>query len=524
MVPVNSLVALFRRRACWIVFAVLAVLIVGIRWNYRFEPLERDITAYAVIGQELLTGRPLYSDLWDHKPPGVHLIFAGATAIVGPGVPAVLLVNVVLSLALLGALMMAARAIGGSRCAIICGVLWTFVGGDLGLQANQPNVELAINLCIALALSISLLPQSRKTGRVPAVTGLLTAASILLKPVAVAQFGALAAVELSDRWMSGNRKETVSFLGRWLGCAVAGVTTVMTWAVLRGGFEPVWDAVVRYNLAYTRGNLFGNLVEMARIGTHLPLESAVIIGLLALPAIEGCRVMAPPQRHRILAVLVGSAIAVAAPGRFFPHYYQLLLPPLVVAAAAGLSHLLDLAGAKKTMAFAVLLMVTIIEVASYRYSPEQWSRQKYGEEFLNERSLATQLQSHLDPGEAFWQLGTSPGLYLLTKTVPASGVLYDNPLREGSPVKDRLGARVIADLSRAAPRWVVVRNVHDDRGIMQWLRENYRRAEVTLYVERFSLWTRRESTTPESPSGVVFSDDFEAGRHAGWISSQVGGR
>jgi hypothetical protein len=85
-----------RRHALWITFAVLVLWIFATRWTLQYEPLERDITTYAVAGREILTGRVLYSDLWDHKPPGIHLIFAGATALVGPGVPAVLLVNVAL--------------------------------------------------------------------------------------------------------------------------------------------------------------------------------------------------------------------------------------------------------------------------------------------------------------------------------------------------------------------------------------------------------------------------------------------
>ncbi|MBD3854895.1 MAG: glycosyltransferase family 39 protein, partial [Acidobacteria bacterium] len=294
---------LTQRHAIWITFAVLALWTTATRWTLQYEPLERDITTYAVAGREILAGRALYSDLWDHKPPGIHLIFAGATALVGPGVPAVLLVNVALSIIVMGGLMSAARRIAGTPGAIIVGVLWAIVGGDLGLQANQPNVELPMNACIAWALAASFTGRSRSTFSAAWATGALTACGILLKPVVVAPLGLLAVVDASERWRQGGAPATLDFLGRWFAGVFLGLVPVMTWCVLRAGYEPVWDALVRYNLAYGEGRLLANLFEFLHIWTFLPLKSGLVIGLLTLVAISGLREMNASQRSRILAVL-----------------------------------------------------------------------------------------------------------------------------------------------------------------------------------------------------------------------------
>ena len=45
------------------------------------EPLERDLTTYAVIAHEMLEGKALYSELWDHKPPAIHVTYAAAELI-----------------------------------------------------------------------------------------------------------------------------------------------------------------------------------------------------------------------------------------------------------------------------------------------------------------------------------------------------------------------------------------------------------------------------------------------------------
>ena len=512
---------LTQRHAIWITFAVLALWTTATRWTLQYEPLERDITTYAVAGREILAGRALYSDLWDHKPPGIHLIFAGATALVGPGVPAVLLVNVALSIIVMGGLMSAARRIAGTHGAIIVGVLWAIVGGDLGLQANQPNVELPMNACIAWALAASFTGRSRSTFSAAWATGALTACGILLKPVVVAPLGLLAVVDASERWRQGGAPATLDFLGRWFAGVFLGLVPVMTWCVLRAGYEPVWDALVRYNLAYGEGRLLANLFEFLHIWTFLPLKSGVVIGLLTLVAISGLREMNASQRSRILAVLVGSAIAVAAPGRFYPHYFQLLLPPLVLAAAIGLTHALSRTGVKRIIALTAVAALGIIQLQSLRLPADEWSRQKYGEVFLDERRLAVHLKKYLNPGDSFWQLGAQPGLYLLTETVPASGVLYDYPLLQNSPVRERLAARVIVDLAKSRPRTIVVHDRGGDRGILEWIRKHYRIIDDVSPVERYWLLALDDSKSlnhyrlSDSPELPILVDGFGDGTTTG---------
>jgi hypothetical protein len=57
---------------------VLCGLLVLLRLHTYDEPLERDITTYAVIGHELLGGKALYTELWDHKPPAIYVTYAAA--------------------------------------------------------------------------------------------------------------------------------------------------------------------------------------------------------------------------------------------------------------------------------------------------------------------------------------------------------------------------------------------------------------------------------------------------------------
>lgn len=523
--PASNWTEILRCHALWITFILLALWITGTRWMLRYEPLDRDISAYAVVGRELLEGRRLYSDLWDHKPPGIHLIFAGATALVGPGVSAVYLVNVAFSIAVLGGLMRAGHRLAGKPGAILSGVLWVAVGADLGLQANQPNVELPLNACVAWALAVSLGGWPRRTGVKAIATGGLTAFGLLLKPVAGAPLGLLAVSEAVERWRRDGPAVSIAFLGRWFGAGVCGVAAVMTWAVLNAGFEAVWDALIRYNMAYKQGTLIANLYGLPGIGHHLPTSSVVVIGLLAIAAVSGLVRMETKDRRCVLAVVLGSVLAVAAPGRFYPHYYQLLLPSLVLAAAVGLSKALIKPTARRFAAITMLAFLGSIQVSSLRLPPDEWSRRKYGDVFLDEVRLADYLETHLEPGDFFWQLAAQPGLYLLTETVPSSGVVYDYPLLPRSPVRYRLARRVLADLKESPPTKVLIRRGHlgkVESGFGAWIRHNYHVVEDDCPVNEFRLWTLRMPKPPGSQLAPVpldppiLSDDFEDGTTGSW--------
>ena len=63
---------------------VLAVLFVLVRaLPILSDPLGRDQGTYLTIGQGLLEGKQLYRDLWDNKPPGIFIAYAGIAKLFG---------------------------------------------------------------------------------------------------------------------------------------------------------------------------------------------------------------------------------------------------------------------------------------------------------------------------------------------------------------------------------------------------------------------------------------------------------
>src|SRR5437667_2021107 len=133
----------------------LCALILSLRLHTYSEPLERDLTSYAVIAHEMLNGKNLYSDLWDHKPPAIHVTYAAAELIAGYGRNSIILMNVAAAIATLLACYFAGSAGGrGPLAGLVAATLWTLASGDLAIEGNQPNTEVFLNALLTAAFAI----------------------------------------------------------------------------------------------------------------------------------------------------------------------------------------------------------------------------------------------------------------------------------------------------------------------------------------------------------------------------------
>ena len=161
------------------------------------EPLDRDITTYAVIAHGMLDGRQIYTDIWDHKPPALYVTYALAELAVGYGPKSIYLLTVVSSICTLAGIFLISHRLGGLVGAFWATVFWVAVSGDLKLQANQPNTEVFMNACFTWILVV--LSPSRPPDETPIVLLVAALATLgtLYKHVFIAPVVCLAAANVS---------------------------------------------------------------------------------------------------------------------------------------------------------------------------------------------------------------------------------------------------------------------------------------------------------------------------------------
>jgi hypothetical protein len=176
--------------------------------------------------------------------------------------------------------------------------------------------------------------------------------------------------------------------------------------------------------------------------------------------------------------------------RFFPHYYQLLIPPLVVAAgwsaAALMRSRVGIAGVALALAVTLLL-----EAPSYALSADEWSRRKYGPVFVESKALGEKLARELPEAYRFYDWGAETGLYFYSRRAPPIGMLSVAPLYVPGAGAGLL-PRVRDSLLHARPEIVVLGvDWSPPEEIRAWIDANYTRIARVPSTNGTELWARR---------------------------------
>lgn len=461
----------------------LGLYIVAFRAHTRSEPPECDHGTYAVIGHELLRGRSLYSDLWDIKPPTIYATYAAAEALVGYGKIELLALGIFAALVTLIGVERAGEALGRGG-GLWAAAFWAVACNDPDLQANQPNSEVFINALMVWAFVALTRISSGNGGSTLAIAaGILLAVASTYKQVVVFVAFTLALAHLATmrpKRVAVTQVVLMALPGLllWVGMGAYFAAT--------GRYDIYWRTNFLFSTRYS-GNLLDNVAAalipsgidalLATKAILIPLSLLAVVPFLSRWKEQSLRA------HALMAAwLAGTLVAVAAPGRFWPHYYQLWLPPLAVAAGWGAAAVVrGLWSRDRLLAWVPGLFVLAnclwIELPHSQVAPDQWSFRKYGNGFIASERFGRTLAGLLKPNETVYQWGPHPEVYFASGSSPPVGVLWDDPLYEG-PMQDELSARTLADLEAHPPELIAVyttkRNAGQHHPVLDWIEDRYR--------------------------------------------------
>lgn len=500
-----------RGRAVAVVLGIMALTIAGSRATTMDEAVDRDVAAYAVLAEGLLRGQPLYSELWDHKPPAVHLTYSAAIALFGMTPVALWAMSTVAAIVTLLGCYRAAERFGGARAGLFAAGVWVLVSGDLLLEANQPNVEVFMNAFLVWAFVLVLQPPERGSARRYAVAGALFFLASFYKPVVAAV--AVAIVLASTLVATGGRVARWRSFGPFGYAAIAGGVVTLGWALVLGYFwavgrlAPFYEAVVSYNRDYA-GSIGANVMAslMPTVDALRPLLPYVplvlAIGATLVASLFRRTKLQPWQAVPLLAYLAGSWIAVALPGRLYPHYFQLLLPAVAIGAAALLASVPErhtflwasllgcvLFGPLAARTYQAFIPVSEIPIAKYG---------RYGYDCLETQRMSDWINGNFGAGAVVYHWGPDPGVYFYAQRPSPVGMVYNMPLTDGTERAVRYSNRVLEQLRDRSPDLVVARRLDMlkiDNVIEEWLVSHYTSIDGPSGVDRFVFMVR--SARPE---------------------------
>lgn len=485
----------------------LCVLIFSLRAHTYDEPLERDLTTYAVIAHEMLNGKNLYSDLWDHKPPAIHVTYAAAELIAGYGRNSIFLMNVAASIATLIACYFAGAAGGrGPVAGLIAATFWTLASGDLAIEGNQPNTEVFLNALLASAFVVFARAEQNRIGYEGAlIVGGLFAIASFYKQIVILQAAFLCAAYLicvERQW----RKKALIEIG------LIGAIGVIGWALLFGYFfsagrgQAFVEAVFTYNRWYSAHppRALNELWNWPGLSPDALMVAFAIAALAVVGLMIGLKLCPRRGWLLLLAIAVATYITVQLPGWFFPHYYQLWLPPLVIGAGWSVELLRRMLPARFSWAAYAAAAVSgvvlvMMEIPCYLSPAKSWSTQKYGGIFIESEQLAAKIDNLLPRDAVLFEWGNETGFYFNTRRDPPSGVMFAYPMQAG-PLAPKLSWRLLADLRKKEPGLVVTANLTmsltPGHPVANWIEQNYR---LLWRTNSFAVMARKGSELERNP-------------------------
>jgi len=569
-----------------VLLVIFAALIALARFHTYDEPIDRDLGDYATTAHAMHSGKHLYSDLPDQKPPAIHVTYYLAEAIFGYNRLALYAMAAAAGIAGLAAVYVAGLRLSGPRAALWAAAFWTIVSGHLSMEANRPNTEVFMN--VFLLAGIACLGRNFR---------LFSVVAPLLEPKARHHFRSRQRPDVCTHFWRGRGREALGS-ARALACGLwrprqrhslakqtfgeqkvrvgegadastrgacapqnsppalfgdSGTNCEQTsrrcprlasgWAVLagicfalattykqvvvvtpamiclaywivppKGGSRGrafaealliggiivgVWcamlgwfawhgrlDAFVKWVVVYNRGYA-GSLGENVRqsLGFIFP---ECMSATMPLAWLTGVGIVLSLLRKQwqpalcLLALAVGTQVAVALPGKYFPHYYQLWFPWLILGASAGIAAIEAHLPVRALGTYAGVVVAGLLlraELPNYLLSADAWSEEKYGSIFIDSNAAARRAAAILKPDETLFQFGDETEIYPATGRGCPCSLSAVNGAYEGVLVEEcRL--RLLKELNACLPDLMIEADdaqweFADDARITGFFRDHY---------------------------------------------------
>jgi len=421
--------------------AGLLLIVAAVRIPLLPIPLERDEGEYAYIAWRLGHNELPYREWVDQKPPAVFYVYRLALSLPFEPVRAIHFVALIFAAASTCALFFLGLRLTGRFWAWLGAALFALLGADPLVQGTAANTELFM-LCPLIFSQTAFFTAAAKNPRnilFMVLAGALTGIACMFKQVAIVNWFLLAAAypiftRGEKRW-----RDAISFIG-W---SAAGLLMVLGAVLLyfwrHGGLHEFVDNVFTHNLEY-----IGGVAASARLeycwGTLIILaQTQSIVWVFAAAGLAGLLTSGKAKWSFFLAGwLITSAIGVSASGYFFPHYFQQLLPPLALAAAAGGEWIAAIKLWKICPVWSRRAVVALIVAVSpaitlwpflFIYTPAEAVRKIYPGNFFAEMpEFARRIENVTPPGTPVFIFGAEPELLFYAHRPSATRYIFLFPL------------------------------------------------------------------------------------------------
>ncbi len=267
-------------------------------------------------------------------------------------------------------------------------------------------------------------------------------------------------------------------------------TGVISYFYAIGSFNDFYEIVFVFNRKYSGSiglNTFNFFFNLDLFFNPVLKEIGILVVFSSLWILSSRREYGPLRRPFFIFLVFGLWVEVASPGKYQPHYYQLLIPIYVILSSLFIADLVRIFESQKilkTVMISLLLTLSIASMGFYQYqyfcmSPNEISLVKYDDEFIRSFELANFIKSRTKPSDTLC-LGRESGVYFYSQRKAASGIFQILSFRN---VPDRVTGKmynqICEEIMVAKPAYIIWNTLYGYGGVKNspyynFIRDNYR--------------------------------------------------
>ncbi len=501
----------------WGALAVASVVLIGFRLHAFDVPLETDECNYAYIGGRLLAGDRLYTDVWDHQPPGIFVLFASAMILFGDAPHVFRYMALAFSLLSLTWVFGLTRRWAGAWAAAFAAFLFAVASADPGTAGEGCNREIYMTTLLLAAWWCVAAAPSADGWRV-FVGGLLLGLASTLKTNVAVHWVFLVPWLAWTSWRHADEAHRIRSVIHVLMLFAAG--PVALWLLISMYFSATGrgnefvDAVFLFNLGYSGvsrsfGRRFLDFFTPQRhpftFDSALPLWIGGAVAALALLLHTIHRKAADDVP--LLLLLAASYAAVCLPAHFWPHYYFLMIPALTMVIPLAVHRLVPAHRRGAFLGVGVLAVFLVALVGTeYRHylsqPPPGITVKRYNSRDFWGRAQGENVARVIAPDDEVFVFGNDAEIYYYSNRRCASRYTMITGLQEGYPGARDRRTILLDELRGKPPRLILI--LFDEQpfeGWLEFLDEHYGEAVgVDFHDKRRSaimlVFARRDAPIP----------------------------
>jgi 4-amino-4-deoxy-L-arabinose transferase-like glycosyltransferase len=442
------------RRIVWLGLALLGWIAL-LRWPFfLYEPLGYDEGLYLAAAVRMLHGARLYTDVWDNKPVGIYLVYAGIAGTLGSSRFAVNLASALAVFAAACLVGLIGRDTAGRRAGIIAAFVLPAYSLDIGADGANTETFMMVLQCLSVWLLVRHCREPRPLRdhlRAAFVFGLLQGALLQMKFVAALDTAALGLALAGIVWwrhrsIAALAKLFLVFLPAYLACTLL----VFAYFAATGGIGDMVFANFISPRLYVQSP-FGLADPLHALEFTIRRTSYFFVLILAglwFVFDWARRGGAGAAVVLLIAWAIGALLDATSPGYFRYFYFIALTAPLSLFGALAADRLLVLRPRWGTLAQAAAGAVLVV------YPLEQFLTKeprivRDPDSYLAPR-VAALVRSLVPAGSVVFIADLNPLIYPLAEVVPATK--YPQANAHIFDLPERFGVDPKAELTRTFAR------------------------------------------------------------------------